>query len=111
MGGEEAGALSHSVWLQARASDAGDGGGGQEDVWRDVARCKAAITPRAASSVDIAQRRDAVVAYKVYLRYRAGVAPGMRLLWRGRPLLVLRVIDSTGARRMLELDCEGAAAT
>lgn len=49
------------------------------------------------------------VSWKLRIRYRAGVEPEHRVIFDGRELNVISVIDVEGKKRELELQCGEAA--
>ena len=100
------GRLRHRVMLQVRlAPDDAQGGEGPES-WSDVAPLSAMLETgpvRREADADVDGVRSALT---VTIRYRDDVAPGMRLLFRGRELMIRTVSDPDERRTYLQLGCE-----
>jgi SPP1 family predicted phage head-tail adaptor len=101
--------LRHRATLQREALSP-DGGGGHTSTWSDVATVWAEVAPRAGDEAFAAGRIEARTRLRLRLRFRDGVAAGMRIVLDGRILNVRAVLDD-GRRRWLELDCEEGVAT
>lgn len=99
-----AGKLRHRVTIQELVR-ADDGYGGITETWQDVATVWAAVEPLRGSERYRAQQVQSELAYKVTMRYRAGIKPQMRLVYGGRVLEIEAVIDVEELHRWLELLC------
>lgn len=99
-----AGALRHRIVLQRRDAIP-DEAGGARTVFTPFATAWAQIVPAAPR-----RRPDAAALltggeYRLRLRYRTDVRPGMRVLWGPQTLDVLQVAPLSGERRFLDLLC------
>jgi SPP1 family predicted phage head-tail adaptor len=91
-----------------RPSTSDDGMGGQgPGAWTDVAQPWANVTPLDDRSREMlaANQITALHAYHVDIRYRTGVRPTMRLLWRDKTLQIQSLADDDQRRRRLILLC------
>ena len=91
-----------------RASTSDDGMGGQgAPTWTDVAQVWVAVgTPSVGQRETLAAAQvTALQAYAVDMRYRTGVRPSMRLLWRDKTLEIQSVVDVDMRRQRLQLLC------
>ncbi len=99
-----AGALRHRIVLQRRDA-LPDGAGGALAVfmpyavaWAQVETATPRGRPKEAAPLAGGQ-------FRVRLRHRADVCPGMRVQWRQRTLEILEAAPMTGDRRFLDLLC------
>ncbi|MEQ1717274.1 MAG: phage head closure protein [Hyphomicrobium sp.] len=79
-----------------------DGGGGATVTWAHVAEVWAAIWPRSASESFTQDRVAGTATHDVWMRYRKGVVPGMRLRLDARWFDIRGVIDADERRRWLK---------
>ncbi|HKJ73633.1 MAG TPA: phage head closure protein [Alphaproteobacteria bacterium] len=105
MTGVTIGDLRHRIRLQARIL-AGDGGGGFAESWSDLAEIWAAIRPSAGAEVTLGEQRRHRVTHEVTIRYRLGVQPGQRLIYDGRALYILGIVNPAERDAFLSLHCE-----
>ncbi len=79
---------------------------GEEVVtWTTYATTWAEVTPlRGREFFAAAQMQDSID-YRIRIRYRSGVVPQMRIMWRGTPLDIVSVIDVGAMREELEIMC------
>lgn len=100
----EAGKLRHVVNIQADQGIQNDVG---EHIpsWVTTITTRAAVEPIAGREFFDAQQRQAEITHRVRLRYRTGIEPTMRLLYRSRVLMIEAVIDVEERRRELHLMC------
>lgn len=99
-----AGKLRHRVTLQELVKT-DDGYGGIAETWRDVATVWAAVEPLSGDERYAAQQVQSDLTHRVTIRYRAGVRPQMRVMYAGRVLQIVAVIDREERHRYLELLC------
>lgn len=80
---------------------------GGVDVRDDAVVGEAWATVEALSASDkfAAHEFVAQVSHKVIMRWRPGITSKMRIVWRGKLLLVEGVLDPDGRRKMLILMC------
>lgn len=99
------GELRHRVALEAFARSA-DGGGGATGSWTLVAEVWAAVLP---SSGDESFMHDRVAGrqkYSVWMRYRDGVTPDLRLRFGNRVFDIRAVVNVEERGRWLKLEVE-----
>ena len=101
---ELAGALTQRLVWQI-ATDSSDGGGGVMRQWRDQAVVWARVTPMAAKPTAAAHGHGQTERFAITLRWRGGLCPGQRLIWRGQPLEIETSHDPDGQRERLALVC------
>ncbi len=102
------GALRHRVTLQSGAR-VPDAGGGAEIVWTDIATLWASLKGIAGNERDAADRLDARAKYRLRLRHREDVKPGMRFVAGSRIYTIKAALDEDGDRRWLSCVCEEGA--
>jgi len=99
---------SHVHFQKKKATD--DGMGGEVVTWPTVGTAWAEMTAldeRGRESL-AAMQIQGRAAYHADIRYREGVEPTMRLLWRDKTLEIQSVQDDTGLKRRLLLLCTEA---
>lgn len=79
-----------------------DGIGGAEETWETVAELWAAVRPLNGHERDGSDQLAGRVSHEIWVRYRAGVKPEMRLRSGTRVFEVLAVIDAGERRRFLK---------
>jgi SPP1 family predicted phage head-tail adaptor len=88
--------LTERVTIQQRLmSD--DGFGGKTISWSDVITVFAQVEPIysvAFSERVVGEQISAIGGYRVMLRYRADISASMRLVWKGRLLLIHSLHES-----------------
>ena len=89
-----------------RVSRVNDGGGGASESWAVVATLWAALMPLAGNEDLDADALSGSLTHEIWLRYRAGVVPDMRLRMGARIFDVRSVIDVEERGRWLRLLCE-----
>jgi len=99
------GDLRHRVRLQGLAL-AGDGGGGFEESWSDLAEIWADVQPVAGVEVALGEQRRHRVTHEVTIRYRFGVQPSQRIIHDGRALYILGIVNPGERNAFLTLRCE-----
>lgn len=97
-----AGELSQRITLQQRAATE-DALGQPVGVWQPVATVWASAKPLRGREYFQAEAAQSSVDVKFTIRHRAGVTPGMRLVWKGQPHDIEAVIDVDGKGEALEL--------
>jgi len=103
-----AGHLDQLVVLQSRATGQ-DAHGQANGAWQAVATLWAQVQPLRGNEFFAAGQTHAEVDVRIRIRYRAGVLPTMRVLWRGTPHDIISVIEPNGGREQLELMCRTGA--
>lgn len=82
-----------------------DGGGGASESWVAVAVLWASVEPVGGDEDIVADVIDGNVTHEVWLRYRDGVVPAMRVTMGTRVFEILRVIDVDERHRWLRILC------
>lgn len=100
-----AGQFDQRVTLQQRESDDVDGNGQPVADWEDVATVWAKVEPLRGREYFAAGQTQSQVDVKVTVRYRVGVVPTMRLMWREVPHDIVSVIEPHAGLVSLELMC------
>lgn len=90
--------LRHRVTVQSAAGVADDAGG-ETVTWDTVATLWARLEPAGARETIVAGHLTGTVTHDVTFRWRADIAGGMRLLYRGRVFRVLAAHDPDETRR------------
>jgi head-tail adaptor len=78
----------------------------QEPGWEEVCRCLAAVTLETVGAESEGQALSAMPKYRVTIRWREGVAVGLRVRWRRRSLMVGQLLDDPRARDRMVMRCE-----
>lgn len=102
----QAGKLRERVAIQQK-SVIRDGFGAEQITWSALDTVWANVrsldgTESVESSVD---QVVVVISHSVLIRYRAGLSPAMRLVWRGKVLQILSIVESDNRQRQLILKC------
>lgn len=106
MAGIAAGRLRERVAIEKEGQRIPDGQGGWTAPWiSHSASVPAEVRPTGGREILRNGQLGEVQSYRVTLRYRHDVTAAMRLVWRGRVLSILNVIDDP-ARIRTELLCE-----
>lgn len=101
-----AGFLRHRLALQAK-SVSRDTFGEEDVTWTTWATVWGSVEPLRGREYMEARQGQADVSHRVVIRYRAGVAPTMRIaLEDGRKLQIESVINRLERDEMLELMCK-----
>lgn len=97
-----AGEMTERITLQQRAQTQNEYG---ENVaaWTDVATVYAKAAPIRGREYFAMAQTQATTDVRFTIRYRAGVLPTMRVVWRGEPYDIQDVIVPFGKRESIEL--------
>lgn len=95
------GDLRHRISIEAPVR-APDGGGGADVTWALIDEVWAAIWPRTSAETVRLDRTESVATHDVWMRYRSGVAPEMRIRLGTRVFDIRGVIDADERRRWLK---------
>jgi SPP1 family predicted phage head-tail adaptor len=99
------GALRQRVTIEAPV-DAPDDIGGADRSYAPLAQAWARIETLGSGEQFVEQRLEQARRFAVTIRWRADVASQMRILFRGRTLLIRSVEDRDETRRFLRCLCE-----
>ena len=99
-----AGALRHRVTLQS-ATETATKHGARLETWAAVATVWAEVSPLQGREFMEGRREESELDSRIRIRYRAGVVPGMRIVWGSRIYDIMAVIETGAQRRELVLMC------
>jgi SPP1 family predicted phage head-tail adaptor len=88
-----------------------DGAGGNVLGWVDSATVFANITPLSGLEKVQAEKLVSQVTHRVLVRAGLSVSAGQRLVWRGKALSIISVLNLAARDKMLVLLCVEGAAT
>lgn len=97
-----AGRLNQRITLQQRAQ-VQNGLGEDEGPWVDFATVWAQAEPLRGREFFAAAQLQDTTDVRFRMRWRSGVTPLMRVVWRSKPYDIQAVIETDGAMRALEL--------
>lgn len=103
-----AGRMDQRITLQSRAAGV-DAHGQPSTTWADVATVWAQAEPLRGRELFAAGQAQSQVETRFRIRYRAGVVPTMRVLWRSAPHDIVSVFEPQAGREHLELLCSTGA--
>ena len=100
-----AGALRHVIQVQDKTVTRGEYGEAI-DAWATVLRANANVEPLRGKEFIEGVASQSQITHKIRLRYRSGIQPTMRVLFCGRYLEIMYVIDVGERKRELNLYCK-----
>lgn len=104
----KAGDLDQRITFQ-RFAGTPDGIGGMVQAWADVPTVPtvwAKVTPRLGSEGMEEGRTNATAMATFTVRYRADISETDRILWRGEPWNIRRVLRVSGRAQWIDIDAE-----
>ena len=104
------GTLTDRVQLKRRES-LDDGGGGHQRIFVPVTSLWARVRSLSGRQGSNADGRMVAISHSVVLRFRGDVAPGDRIVYRGRNLDVVSTADLNGRRAYLSCACSETSFT
>lgn len=104
------GTLTERVQLRRRES-LGDGGGGHERIFVPLNTVWARVRSLSGRQGTNADGRAVAISHSVVLRFRSDIAPGDRIVYRGRNLDVVSTADLNGRRAYLSCACSETSFT
>jgi SPP1 family predicted phage head-tail adaptor len=105
-----AGKLRHSIVFE-RETRTADGAGGSSIVWGTVATVRAFVRPMSGSESVHAQRLEARITHRVFIRYRNDLLTSDRISFGGRLMQIRALINLEERNRWLEIHAEEGVAT
>lgn len=105
---ERIGAMRERVDIQTRTPTVG-AIGNVAFAWATTATVWAQVRPMSARERFVAERLAARGVYEITIRWRTGITPAMRMLWRGRTFNVKQILNPDERRRFLTIIVEDAA--
>lgn len=94
------GMLRHRIQIQ-KLVETGDGAGGFEDIWQEIAECSARIEPLSVKQSFIADQADERATHRITIRFRDGVESGQRCVFENRFFRIVTVQDPDETKRYL----------
>lgn len=105
----DAGRLRQRVTIQEPVT-ARNGFGEAITAWTTVAMVWASVEPLSGREFFAAEHVQSEITHRVRVRYRAGIAPTMRVVFNGRHLMIEAVINYGERGTDLQLMCREMAA-
>lgn len=93
------GKLNHRITFQIQNLDS------EEEEWNDIVTTWASINPISGREYYQAETINSDLTHKVRLRYRKGITPDMRILYKDRIFNIVSVINEYEKNTMLQLMC------
>lgn len=103
-----AGDFRERVTIQTRASGV-DSLGQESTTWSDTLTCWASVEPLRGREYFAAGEVQSAVDVRIRIRWREGIVPTMRVMWRSVPHDIVSVIETRAGMEVLELMCNTAA--
>lgn len=99
------GKLRHRVTLQQQINDQNDYGASVTQ-WQDVATVWAEIKPISGREYFSAQQVQSEVSTLIWIRYRTGIEPTMRVIHKGKHYEIVSALNYQGVNKSLQLMCK-----
>lgn len=93
------GKLNHRITFQIQNLDS------EEEEWNDIVTTCASINPISGREYYQAETINSDLTHKVRLRYRKGITPDMRILYKDRIFNIVSVINEYEKNAILQLMC------
>lgn len=77
----------------------------ESEVWNDVFSCWANVNPISGREYYQAETVNSDLTHRIRLRYRKGITPDMRILYRDRIFYIVSVINEYEKNYALQLMC------
>ncbi|MEY5101246.1 MAG: hypothetical protein RJA36_3965 [Pseudomonadota bacterium] len=103
-----AGDMRERITIQTRASGV-DSLGQESATWSTHITCWASVEPLRGKEYFAAGQVQSSVDVRIRIRWREGIVPTMRVLWRGVAHDIVSVIEPRAGQEVLELMCSTAA--
>ncbi|HGO5393639.1 TPA: phage head closure protein [Klebsiella michiganensis] len=102
----QAGKLRYRITLQARMQVQDPVSGAVETTWADISTLWAEVAPLSAREFIAAQATQNEITTRITIRFRTGVTPKHRILYRGKIYNIEGVLpDANSGREYLTLPC------
>lgn len=99
------GKLRHRIKIQQQINTQNDYGALVTE-WQDVVSCWAEVKPLMGKEYFTAQQVQSEVTVQIWLRYRAGIMPTMRVVFGERHFEIVEVLNYQGRSTALQLLCK-----
>ena len=93
------GKLNHRITFQIQNLDS------EEEEWNDIVTTWASINPISGREYYQAETINSDLTHKIRLRYRRGITPDMRILYKDRIFNIVSVINEYEKNAILQLMC------
>ena len=97
-----AGKLRHRITFQSPTTTDGDHGGTYE-TWGDAFTVWASVGPIRGREYWELKKSNSEIEGKIVMRYREDITPEKRVMFKGRPLKILSVLNPAERREYLEV--------
>ena len=77
----------------------------EQEVWNDVFSCWANVNPISGREYYQAETVNSDLTHRIRLRYRKGITPDMRILYKDRIFYIVSVINEYEKNYALQLMC------
>lgn len=105
-----AGKLRTPVTFERQVSEP-DGMGGSTVTWEDLFSTRAYVKPVSGTERYRADRLEAALQYRIYIRYRSDLTTADRVVVKGSKLQVRAIVNVEERDRWLEIFAEGGVVT
>ena len=93
------GELKHRITFQVQDLEQ------EDEVWKDILSTWANINPISGKEYYSAETINSDLTHKIRLRYRRGITPDMRILYKDRIFNIVSVINEYEKNAILQLMC------
>lgn len=93
------GELRHKIKIQIQDLEQ------ENEVWNDVFSCWANVNPISGREYYQAETVNSDLTHRIRLRYRKGITPDMRILYKDRIFYIVSVINEYEKNYALQLMC------
>jgi SPP1 family predicted phage head-tail adaptor len=99
------GSLRHRLLLQHPQTHIKDGGG-HETIWQDDCTIWAKIMPLRGKEIFYAMGAQNKMTHRITLRYRAGIKPQMRFVYKERVFKIVALVNENESDRYMTAYCD-----
>lgn len=99
------GKLKHKITFQ-QVSNLKNEYGEQEKEWLDVKTVWAEIKPISGKQFFTAKQINSEISHNIYIRYRAGLSPDMRIKFKERTFEILYIMNVNEANTLMQIYCK-----
>ncbi len=99
------GALRHRIRIESSTIEQSDSGA-EDRTWAELATVWADVRPLSGREYLEGRRLETMVDTKIRIRFRSDIMPGHRVIWDGKTLDIVSVIEQAGDRREIHLMCK-----
>lgn len=99
------GRLKHRITFQKLVNSKNEYGE-LENSWNDVITVWAEVRPTTGRSFFNAKQINSEISHSVYIRYRNGLSPNMRIKFKGRIFEVLYIMNVNEDNTLMQIYCK-----